>query len=203
MITNQVMIREHEGFSQRTKDFYFNATFLLQYWNKNNPKKVKQLSQFNLLSSTTEYIEQLKREGIDNVIITSRGKGGGTWMHPKLFIDFAMWISVEFKSVVIDYVLDGLIQSRHNAGDYYNEMTATILNRYVEYYGHKPNPTIYIIEANNIKDLVGVKDLERNEMTQKQLDNITVLQKYNSNLIKKGVGKDSRHKRLKELAESL
>ena len=43
----------------------------------------------------------------------------------------------------------------------------------------------------------------RNEMTEKDLNNITQLQKMNSLLISKNVGKDSRVKRLKELAEIL
>lgn len=189
-----------DGFIQRISDGYFNATKLVDAWNEKSTSK-KQLGQYKLLDSTVEYIEQLKKEGIQNPIITGRGKGekSGTWVHPKVLIDLAMWISVEFKSKVIDYVIDGLIKSRHDAGDYYNEMAKAILETYVNCYGTKPHPKIYIIEANMIKSLVASKD--RNNMSEDELKQLTYLQKFNVMLLRKGIGKDSRIKRLVEAAE--
>lgn len=200
MKTEQILKRD-EAFIQRLSDGYFNATNLVDVWNRNNPDKKKQLPQYKLLNSTDEFINQLGKEGIINPYIATRGKSvnAGTWMHPKLFIDFAMWISVEFKSNVIDYVIDGLIQSRHEAGDHYKEMCKTILETYVDTYGTKPPAHIYIDEAALVKSLVVVKD--RNEMTADELRQLTYLQKFNSNLIKKRIGKESRIKRLKEAAE--
>jgi hypothetical protein len=199
MKTNQVMIRE-DGFIQRTSDGYFNATALVKKWNDFNNNK-KQLGQYQLLSSTIEFINQLKKEGIEHPVITGRGKGekSGTWVHPKVFIDLAMWISVEFKSRVIDYVIDGLIKSRHDAGDYYNQMTAAILETYVNYYKIKPPAHIYIDEANMLKSLVVSKD--RNNMNEQELKQLTYLQKYNTMLIKKRIGKESRIKQLIQAAE--
>lgn len=199
MKTNQILIRT-EAFIQRTKDGYFNATKLIDFYNFNSVIK-KQLGNYQKNQATIEYSKLLKSEGIDKPTITGRGSGvnAGTWMHPKLFIDFAMWVSVEFKSVVIDYVLDGLIKSRNDAGDYYNEMCAEILEVYSEYYKKKPPIFIYIQEANNIKALVSIED--RNKMSEQELKQITYLQKVNSNLIKKRIGKDKRIKRLKEAAE--
>jgi len=51
MKTNQVMRRE-SGFMQRTKDGYFNATLLIEYWNDENPKSEKQLARY-LVNKTT------------------------------------------------------------------------------------------------------------------------------------------------------
>jgi hypothetical protein len=199
MKTNQIMVRE-EGFIQRTSDGYFNATKLVEIWNQSNGEK-RQLGNYMKNQSTQEYIEQLKKEGIENPIVTSRGIGpkSGTWVHPKVFIDLAMWVSVEFKSRVIDYVLDGLIKSRHDAGDYYNEMTQAILESYYKYYGTKPPGYIYIEEANMVKSLVSCKD--RNNMTESELRQVTYLQKFNTMLIKKNVGKESRIKQLIQAAE--
>ena len=199
MKTNQIMVRE-EGFIQRTSDGYFNATKLVEIWNQSNGDK-KQLGNYMKNQSTQEYIEQLKKEGIENPLITSRGSGpkSGTWVHPKVFIDLAMWVSVEFKSRVIDYVLDGLIKSRHDAGDYYNEMTQAILESHYNYYGTKPPGSIYIEEANMVKSLVSCKD--RNNMTEAELRQVTYLQKFNTMLIKKNVGKESRIKQLVQAAE--
>lgn len=203
MKTNQIMIRNNKAFIQRTKDGYFNANILLKDWNEKNINNELQLNNYKKNKSTIDFIEQLKKENIENPMITSAGTTGGTWMHPKLFIDFAMWVSVEFKSLVIDYVLDGLIISRHDAGDYYNEMCATILSTHVEFYGTKPNPTLYIIEANRIKQLLKLEKVERNLMTEKQLSAITQLQKLNSILLKDKVGKEARIKQLQLQARLL
>jgi len=203
MKTNQIMIRDNKSFIQRTKDGYFNATNLLDNWNKKENIQIKQMARYKDNQSTKEFISQLKDEGVETAMITSRGKGGGTWMHPKLFIDFAMWISVEFKSIVIDYVLDGLIKSRNDAGDYFNEMSAVILKTHVEYYGTKPNPNLYISEARQIKEFLGLSKKDRNLMTEKELSNITIMQKVNSMLLEKKIGKEARIKQLKFQAEVL
>jgi len=200
MKTNQVMIRS-KAFKQRTKDRYFSATYLLDYWNKNNEKTQKQLAKYKENKSTKEFIKQLQKENIENPLISGRGSGknSGTWMHPKMIIDFAMWVSVAFKSIVIDYVLDGLVYSRNTAGDYYNEMTAVILAVYAEFYNKKPPALIYINESKMIKSLVTNKP--RNEMNEQELKQITYLQKVNTNLITKRIGKQARVKRLIEAAE--
>jgi len=202
MKTNQVMKREN-GFVQRTKDGFFNANELLNFYNENNSKSKKILGNYKATDSTNAFKNQLVKEGIEKPMITGRGRYGGTWMHPKMFIDFAMWVSVEFKSIVIDYVLDGLIQSRNDAGDYYNEMSAEILSTHLEFYGTKPNPSIYINEANIIKKLLGLKSKDRNLMTENDLSNITQMQRMNSLLLRKNIGKDSRIKQLTLQAEML
>lgn len=196
---NQVMLRE-SGFVQRTTDGYFNATELIEVWNKNNSNQ-KLLGNYMKNDSTKDFIEQLQKENIEKPIITGRGKGvnAGTWVHPKVFIDLAMWVSIEFKSKVIDYVLDGLIKSRHDAGDYYNEMTAAIIDVYVDFYHCKPAKLVYIQEANMLKSLVGASD--RNKMTEDELKQLTYLQKFNTMLIRKKIGKDARIKRLMDAAE--
>lgn len=201
MKTNQIMIQSDLR-AQRTKDGYLNATKLVDAWNKSNPESEKQLSQFKMLLSTKKFIEQLKKEGIEKPMITGRGSGknSGTWMHPKLFIDLAMWVSLEFKSMALGWIADGLIKSRHEAGDYYNEMCATILEAYVKHKKCKPPFYIYSNEANLVRNLVTDKK-DRNEMTEQELNQITYLQKVNSNLISKGIGRESRLRRLSEANE--
>jgi len=51
------------------------------------------------------------------VYLKSRGKNGGTWMHPILFIDFAMWINPKFKVKVLKFLHDKLIKHRIDTGD--------------------------------------------------------------------------------------
>jgi len=200
MKTNQIMIRSHESFLQRTKDGYFSATTLLNFWNISNPSGRKEMGIFKRNKSTKDFINQLQSEGIDAPYLASNK---GTWMHPKLFIDFAMWISVEFKSIVLDYVLDGLIFNRNAAGDYYKEMCATIMETHVNHFGSKPNPKLYAIEANRITEMLGLRKKHRNIMTEKELNDITQLQKLNALLLRKRVGKEARIKQLKLQVELL
>ena len=131
MKTNVVMNREMGGISihQRTKDGMFNATSFIKQWNKVNDnfgRKGKRIDDFLRLDSTHSFIEALK-DDFDNAedsrylqpYLSTRGKNGGTWMHPYLFIDFAMWVNPKFKVQVIKFVYDELIKNRHNAGDNY------------------------------------------------------------------------------------
>lgn len=192
------MIRENLV-EQRTSDSYFNATMTCKNWNLQSTEK-KEVSEFLRTKSTKEFIEHLKiSELIEKPFISSNK---GTWMHPLLYIDFCMWISLEFKTMALKFVLDGLIKTRHSAGDYYNEMCATIMNSYIDYYGHKPSAMIFIQEANMINEIANVT-ISRNEMTEIELQKITVLQKVNTTLIKERVGKVSRRKQLEMISRSL
>lgn len=131
MKTNQTLTRPMGNFEvfQRTSDGFFNATALLSQWNLSSGMK-KQMVHYFDQSSTDEFItaiiseENLKQR--NSVFIKTRGKNGGTWMHPLLFIDFAMWLNPTFKVKVLKFVYDQLIQYRIEAGDTYREMTAQI-----------------------------------------------------------------------------
>lgn len=89
--------------------------------------------------ATTEFIEVLNDEIAQSeisdmaiqAVITKKGKNtskGKTkdevWMHPYLFIDFAMWINPKFKLQVIKFVYDQLISQRHLAGDNYKILSS-------------------------------------------------------------------------------
>ena len=122
------MIRKMGNFdvTQRTKDGMFNATELLKQWNKNKGMK-KEVSKFFELEQTKTFIKTLEDKELHNTqdvaYLKSRGKSGGTWMHPFLFIKFSMWINPEFELEVIKFVYDQLIEFRHAAGDMYIGLT--------------------------------------------------------------------------------
>lgn len=198
MITCQKMQRECVT-EQRTSDGYFNATKSLSVWNVTNPACKKDLKEFQKLKGTQEFIEYLKtKEGITKPYISSNK---GTWMCPLLFVDFAMWVSLEFKAQAIKWIIDGLIFQRNQAGDYANELKGIIMQRYLEAYDCKPPSMIYMNEFSQLKDFVGITD--RNKATEQQLQTLNVLQKFDIKLIKEQVGKVSRYKQLKQLAEAL
>lgn len=132
MKTNQTLTRAMGKFEvfQRTSDGFFNATALLKQWNGQSRSDRKMDNYFNI-KGTSEFVETImQRENLNTpklVYLKTRGKhNGGTWMHPMLFIDFAMWINPEFKYDVLKFVYDQLIQYRNEAGDTYKEMAVQI-----------------------------------------------------------------------------
>lgn len=129
MKTNVIMNRSMGGFkiTQRTKDGMFNATDLLKQWNKSKGSK-KEVTKFFERKETKDFLMALEDDddflNTQNVAyLKTRGKYGGTWMHPYLFIEFAMWINPKFKLQVIKFVYDELIKNRHLAGDNYKMLS--------------------------------------------------------------------------------
>lgn len=128
MKTNVIMNRSMGDLkvNQRTKDGMFNATSLLNQFNVVNGTR-KEIKDYFNNKSTIELIETMNNDddflhGGNSPYVKSRASRGinaGTWMHPYLFIDFAMWINPRFKLTVIKFVYDELIKNRHSAGDNY------------------------------------------------------------------------------------
>ena len=131
MKTNQVMIRQMGDFQveQRTKDGFFNATALLKQWNHSSGMQ-KQMIHYTDIEPTKEFLKALLEEENlkerQDVLIQSKGKNGGTWMHPLLFLDFAMWLNPRFKVKVLKFVQDEMIKFRNLAGDAYPEMCKAV-----------------------------------------------------------------------------
>lgn len=146
MKTNQILTRKLADFNvnQRTSDGMFNATELLKQWNQTvinqdinlntqnsgYLKKAKDLDDFFDNKNTKEFIEALILEEsfihLNSVYLKSRGKYGGTWMHPVLFVKFAMWLNPRFEVKVIKFVYDELIKHRNDAGDAYILLGSTV-----------------------------------------------------------------------------
>ena len=134
MKTNQMMKRRMGDFSvtKRTKDGFFNATTLLKQWNEKSGMK-KEIHDYFVLSSTKEFIATIiERENYDtgnspyHKSRANKGENAGTWMHPMLFIDFAMWINPSFKYDVLKFVYDEMIKYRNEAGDAYNKLGSAV-----------------------------------------------------------------------------
>jgi hypothetical protein len=177
MKTSVNMIRKLDKFEiiQRTKDSMFNATGLLKQWNKESGQK-KQMVHFLDNKTTKEFIETIEKEEDtkerNHVLIKSRGKGGETWMHPYLFIDFAMWINPRFKYKVIQFVYDQLISFRHNAGDNFKGLMNAIAV-------FEPNSKQYIQIAKGLNHIVFEKHEHgiRQTASEEQLKELTDIQK--------------------------
>lgn len=108
----------------------FNATSLLKQWNESAGEK-KEIKKFFENQNTKEFISALIEEenlnGEKSAYLTSRGKyNGGTWMHPILFVKFAMWLNPRFEVKVIKFIYDQMIAYRNEAGDAYRELSAAV-----------------------------------------------------------------------------
>lgn len=215
MKTLQIVKREFNGsfIEQRNTDGFFNATLLLEIANSNSEEQ-KRFKDFWENKGTQSFLEELAKDlNRDNsahlvttlptdLYETKRGRGGCTWMHPYLFVKFAMWLSPKFEVQVIKWVYDNLIDFRNQAGDYYKELCASIMNRYTQFYDDKPSPLIFSNEAKYLNSLVvgEFKGIERNELNEKQLDLLNNLQKLDIDMIDRGFGKVQRHNKLRDYA---
>lgn len=146
MITNNVLTRKMGEFDvyQRTSDGYFEASSLINQWTKFIGARSRFVSDYLRMDSTKELIEEIlnlkedplavsELKGEKQVVIKKKGKmtnKGRTkdevWMHPYLFIDFAMWINSKFRLQVLKFVYDNLVNYRKRAGDAYKEMSAAV-----------------------------------------------------------------------------
>ena len=131
MKTNQVMIRPmgQVKVEQRTKDGFVNASTVLRRWNEHSGQQ-KKMSHYTDNASTQEFLTALlKEENLkdrNSVLLQTRGKSGGTWMHPLAFLDFAMWLNPAFKVKVLKFVADQMIFYRNEAGEAYKLLASAI-----------------------------------------------------------------------------
>jgi hypothetical protein len=96
----------------QSDDAYLNATQIAKAFNKQPADYLKQ-------KRTVEYIEGVKRnrllQEIQLVTVNtgSPENGGGTYIHPKLAIDFARWLNVDFAvwcDIQIEEILKGNVK---------------------------------------------------------------------------------------------
>ena len=107
----------------------FNATSLLSQWNKKRGlSRGKEVNDFLKIDKTKEFIAEVElreNHNTNKIVLSKKGKNGGTWLHPLVFIDFAMWLNPSFKYDVLKFVYDELIKQRHDAGDNYISLSAS------------------------------------------------------------------------------
>jgi|6_EtaG_2_1085325.scaffolds.fasta_scaffold02812_6 hypothetical protein len=229
MKTAVIMERELNGVKvrQNHKTGFFNANDLLNLHNSRSGTQ-KRLVDYLSNKQTEEYekavIKDILQNNADSSYLDSglmkanneepeklrdlvcqvkRGKNGGTWLHPLVFIDFAMWLSVEFKLSCVKWLYDNLIKFRDGCGDGFLRVNEALFNS-------RPNtrPYTYIAEANMINKLVfGKTDAgQRNEATEGQLKMLSALQKLDIKLIEQGLDYYERYdelKRNKELIKTI
>ena len=101
---------------------------------ENTKEFISEIAKNNNSQSTDNQLWSKNTDADNQIVIKKKGRmtiNGRTtdkvWMHPFLFIDFAMWINPTFKYDVIKFVYDELIKQRNDAGDAYKELASAIV----------------------------------------------------------------------------
>lgn len=180
---------------QRTSDGYFDANALLRQWNEVPENPNRRMNKFFDMNSTKEFIEVLttsesargKNAPTDFQAVTiSKGRlttRGFTqdkvYMHPYLFIKFALWLNPKFEYQVIKFVYDELIKHRNLAGDNHNKLMSSMQKfTYVDY-SYVCKALNHIVFDDHYKDM-------RNDATPEQLKELHNLEEKLSFAIEMG-----------------
>ncbi|MFJ2455289.1 KilA-N domain-containing protein [Pseudomonas protegens] len=104
---NNVIPFHYQGQAVRfNSDGWINATDVAKRFGK---KPIEWLR----LPESAKYMDALARHlnmGESHLLIrTSKGRSGGTWLHPKLAVSFARWLDVDF-AVWADLHIDALLR---------------------------------------------------------------------------------------------
>ena len=135
MKTVQIMERRFKDgvIRQNHKNGWFNATDLIHVANRYRQQiglDKKMIADYLKTNSTKEFVKEiLDRENISLAFESKKGKGGGTWVHPLILIDIAMWLSPEFKYDAMKWLEDRLIQNRDLSGDSYKKLAGYLKSR--------------------------------------------------------------------------
>jgi KilA-N domain len=102
--------------SQRRTDGYINATKLAKAYELQT-SKYKNPNQWFEKDRTIQYLELLfSKTGIEVYELVQKkgeGKNREIWIHPKLAVSFAMWLSPEFEMMVSEWVEQWLLTGQN------------------------------------------------------------------------------------------
>ncbi len=121
---------------QKHKSGYFNATDFLKAVNVKRAKKgktPKKMEDYKKNATTDEFLQELSLEdGVDitDLMVSTRGRNGGTWVHPYVMLDIALWSDAKLKVKVYKWIYDNLTLFRNNSGDNFKTMNDVLTKKY-------------------------------------------------------------------------
>ena len=164
------------------------------------------------LASTKEYISDLKEVlaiSEDSSLIKSK-RNSGTWLHPKLAVAFARWLDGKF-AIWCDTQIDSILREkadwkklRHGAASSFKVMNEA-LKLVREEQGKMSESHHYSNEARLINYVVSgeFKSLERDSLTEQELNLMAKLEVKNCVLISRNVEYKTRKTILEQYAIDL
>lgn len=199
METPQIIEREFMGSAvrQNHKTRMFLANDLFNIYLRKCPLSKKAIIEYTQSKPAVELVDRLiqsDRVAANHALVATKGRNGGTWMHPFVFLDFAMWLDVDFKVYALEWMYDNLCYLRDSAGDEFKALMSAIKEE-IEPEKH----WIYTNEIRLIQGLAGIDVGERNSASSDVLHRLDVLQRADVKLIRSGV--HDYHERKKKLID--
>ncbi|MGL4752513.1 MAG: KilA-N domain-containing protein [Aeromonadaceae bacterium] len=166
---------------------------------------------------TQEYIEKLNNRnsgdlniGKSDIIETRKGRNGGTWIHPKLAVVFARWLSVDF-AIWCDEQIDKIIHGDRDSIDWgmqrhasksSNKVANEILQMVRNEQGKETKHFHYANEAKLVNFALTGKfeSVDRDSLSSEDLDLLASLENRNSVLIGREVDRETRKEILCQMA---
>lgn len=202
MTKSSIVVRSfNEHQIQFQNDGWFNATEAAAKFGKTP-------SEWLRLPSTVEYIDAIERKyGKIPYLKTKRGSGGGTWISPKLAVNFARWLNVDF-AVWCDDQIDDLLRgktnwvgSRHQASSSFRLMS-DMLKLARDDAGKATENHHYSNEAKLVNWAFSGEftKIDRESLCREDLNLLAYLEERNALLIGRGVEYDKRKPMLQQYA---
>lgn len=193
------------------------VTALANHMDKSNSGFLQQLNSIKELNgisaaSKTKLLKLVKQTGLVKTKAGSPDTGGGTWMHPKLGVVFARWLSVEF-AVWCDQQIEAIIHGKKDDVDWKrlrhaasssNKLLNGVLQNVRSAIGKATQHYHYANEAKLVNwALTGAyRPVDRNSLTIPELDLLARLETQNSILIASNMSRDDRKQVLMTIARS-
>lgn len=143
------------------------------------------------LPETTRYIEGLERKyGKIPYLKTTRGRGGGTWLHPKLAVRFARWLDVDFE-IWCDEQIDSIVRgaschaSARSAAASSHKVMCKMLEAARRADGKETKHFHYANECRLVNWVMGAgfESLNRDQMSAEQLEALSSAEIQNAVMI--------------------
>lgn len=187
---------------------WFNATAAAEKFGK---RPVNWLE----LSSTDSYMSAMSNQlkvGKSDLLEVKKGRSGGTWLHPKLAVAFARWLSDEF-AVWCDLQIDKIIHGERESIDWgmmrhasksSNKVANEILQMVRNEQGKETKHFHYANEAKLVNFALTGKyePIYRDALTAEDLDLLASLENRNSVLIGRDVDRETRKEILCQMAHN-
>ena len=187
MKTNQILQRDFFGGVVRQEHLtgYFcinDLTIIANKYRKNQGLPEARWDKYMSAAKTKEFFHALMQsEDNAEIIRTKRGRGGDTWVHPLVLMDYMMWLSPDFKVKAYQWLYDNLTVYRDDSGESYKKLSGIIQDKYT------PAKTAMAMQqiARNIKKVLNVEDW--NKTTPEKLKQRDEIHKNLSMLLRANV----------------
>lgn len=186
---------------------WFNATTAADKFGKD-------AYEWTRLPSTAEYLSALESKcGNIPYLETKRGRNGGTWLHPKLAVAFARWLSADF-AVWCDLQIDKIIHGERESVDWgmlrhasksSNKVANEILQMVRSEQGKETKSFHYANEAKLVNYALTGKfeAIDRDNLSADDLDMLASLENRNSVLIGRDADRETRKEVLLQMATDM